>query len=316
VATVGGGQNNSASGLSAAVPGGFLNSAAGDYSFAAGLEAKALHQGSFVWADSQPATFASTANDQFNVRAQGGVNLVTSGTGMTIDGKVGIGTANPVGSLHVYSANNPTVVRIQSTGTPGFGRLEFASNPQGDPGEWRPAFIQSLDAGGFTGGLGFYLNGSGIGTRFGTNEVMRLVNGNVGIGTNNPTQRLHVVGNILATGTVTGSSDRNVKENFAPVNSREILDHVAAMPITRWNYKADAGVVHVGPMAQDFYAAFNVGMDDKHISMVDADGVALAAIQGLNEKLEHALERKETEITELKQRLEALEKSIASQKSN
>ena len=57
-------------------------------------------------------------------------------------------------------------------------------------------------------------------------------------------------------------------------------------------------------MAQDFHAAFGVGLDDKHIATVDADGVALAAIQGLNQKLE----QKETEITELKQRLAKLER--------
>ena len=151
-----------------------------------------------------------------------------------------------------------------------------------------------------------------------TKQMVIDINGNVGIGPGAPTQKLHVFGNILATGTVTGSSDRNVKENFAPVNSREILDHVAAMPITRWNYKADAGVTHLGPMAQDFYAAFNVGMDDKHISMVDADGVALAAIQGLNQKLDEQrgeLKQKETEITELKQRLEKLEEIMARQDS-
>lgn len=39
---------------------------------------------------------------------------------------------------------------------------------------------------------------------------------------------------------------------------------------------------HLGPMAQDFHAAFNVGMDDKHMATVDEEGVALAAIQGLN----------------------------------
>jgi SMC interacting uncharacterized protein involved in chromosome segregation len=65
-------------------------------------------------------------------------------------------------------------------------------------------------------------------------------------------------------------------------------------------------VTHLGPMAQDFYAAFAVGMDDKHISMVDADGVALAAIQGLNEKVE----QKETEITELKRELDDLKKLV------
>jgi len=56
-------------------------------------------------------------------------------------------------------------------------------------------------------------------------------------------------------------------------------------------------------MAQDFYAAFAVGPDDKHIATVDADGVALAAIQGLNQKLDETRE----ENAELKQRLEKLE---------
>ncbi|HEY3861631.1 MAG TPA: tail fiber domain-containing protein [Verrucomicrobiae bacterium] len=131
-------------------------------------------------------------------------------------------------------------------------------------------------------------------------------NGMVGIGTNTPQAALHVVGNILATGTVTGTSDRNVKTNFAEISAEEVLNKVAGLPITRWNYNADAGVAHIGPMAQDFYAAFNVGMDDKHISMVDADGVALAAIQGLNQKVEE----KDAKIKELEARLEKLERLI------
>ena len=133
-----------------------------------------------------------------------------------------------------------------------------------------------------------------------------VTGGNVGIGTNNPQEALHVVGNILATGTVTGSSDRNAKENFAAVNPVEVLDKVAALPISRWNYKSDREETHLGPMAQDFYAAFGLGMDDKHISMVDADGVALAAIQGLNHKLEEA----RAENAELKARLDKLEKLL------
>jgi hypothetical protein len=59
-------------------------------------------------------------------------------------------------------------------------------------------------------------------------------------------------------------------------------------------------------MAQDFYAAFNVGPDDKHIATVDADGVALAAIQGLNQKLEQQaaeLRAKETRLATVEQEL-------------
>ena len=139
---------------------------------------------------------------------------------------------------------------------------------------------------------------------------MRIqANGRVGIGTSSPSQALDVVGNIVATGTVTGSSDRNVKENFAPVDPQEVLEQVSAMPIQRWNYIGEE-VPHIGPVAQDFHGAFQVGMDDKHISMVDADGVALAAIQGLNEKLDAenaALKRKNNE---LERRLDALEQLL------
>jgi trimeric autotransporter adhesin len=77
-------------------------------------------------------------------------------------------------------------------------------------------------------------------------------------------------------------SDRSMKDNFAAVDSERILERVASMPIQRWNYKSqDASVKHIGPTAQDFAAAFGVGENDTTISTVDADGVALAAIQGL-----------------------------------
>ena len=71
-ATVGGGSLNEASGDASMVMGGFDNTAQEDYSFAAGVRAKAYHKGAFVWADSTLADFASTAEDQFLVRANGG----------------------------------------------------------------------------------------------------------------------------------------------------------------------------------------------------------------------------------------------------
>jgi hypothetical protein len=117
--------------------------------------------------------------------------------------------------------------------------------------------------------------------------------------------RLGTTGNLIIAGALTQNSDRNVKENFAAVDGREVLKRVARLPISRWNYKSDPATPHLGPMAQDFYAAFAVGMDDRHICAVDADGVALAAIQGLNQKLE-------TENAELKARLEKLERLVES----
>ena len=76
-------------------------------------------------------------------------------------------------------------------------------------------------------------------------------------------------------------------------------------------------------MAQDFKGAFYPGRDDKVITTLEFDGVELAAIQGLNEKVEvtsqksdDRIQKLEAENTELKQRLEALEKIIRNQKSN
>ena len=91
------------------------------------------------------------------------------------------------------------------------------------------------------------------------------------------------------------------------MSSREVLEKVAALPISRWNFKGDAETPHVGPMAQDFHAAFRLGTDERHIATVDADGVALAAIQGLNQKLMEELKRRDTENADLRNRLEAIE---------
>ncbi|HKS38705.1 MAG TPA: tail fiber domain-containing protein, partial [Verrucomicrobiae bacterium] len=137
-------------------------------------------------------------------------------------------------------------------------------------------------------------------------------NGGVGIGTTSPSSALEVIGEARAT-VFTPTSDRAAKENFQSVNAQEVLAKVAALPIARWSFKALPGAEHIGPVAQDFHAAFGVGTDDKHIATVDADGVALAAIQGLNQKVDQQraeLQQKETEITELKHRLERLEKLI------
>jgi len=116
-----------------------------------------------------------------------------------------------------------------------------------------------------------------------------------------------VAGNIFATGTITPNSDRNLKTDFAPVDSSEVLAKVAALPIQQWRFKTeDPAVKHVGPMAQDFRAAFGLGEKPTAIATVDADGVALAAIQGLNQELEQM----KAENAELKARLERLEQLL------
>ena len=81
-------------------------------------------------------------------------------------------------------------------------------------------------------------------------------------------------------------SDRNLKRDFAPVDGEQVLKSLAELPITSWRYKTESGDArHIGPMAQDFKARFGVGTDDKYILQVDADGVALAAIKTLNDRV-------------------------------
>jgi len=207
--TVGGGLNNNASGYMATIPGGASNTVSGSYAFAAGFQAQATNNNSFVWSDGSAGTATTTAN-QFVARASGGYVLFS--------GAAGTGVSLAPGS-----------------------------------GSW------------------------------------------------------------------SSMSDRNAKDGFTPVNSQAVLAEVASLPLTTWSYKTEPGVRHVGPMAQDFHTAFAVGEDDRHIAEVDEGGVALAAIQALNQKVEEQrgqLEQKETELTELKQRLQALEKIVLNQKPN
>jgi trimeric autotransporter adhesin len=84
------------------------------------------------------------------------------------------------------------------------------------------------------------------------------------------------------------------------------LAALAQIPVTQWNVKG-ATTQHVGPMAQDFYAAFHLGEDDTHINTVDAQGVALASIQGLNQIVEDEIATRDGQIAQLQARLDALE---------
>jgi hypothetical protein len=99
-------------------------------------------------------------------------------------------------------------------------------------------------------------------------------------------------------------SDVSSKENFAAVDALDVLDRLTSIPIRTWNWKSqDASIRHIGPSAQDFAAAFSVGETPRGISTVDADGVALAAIQGLNTKLENErreIARLRSEVAELR----------------
>ena len=133
-------------------------------------------------------------------------------------------------------------------------------------------------------------------------------------------------GNIFATGNITAQgdvnvggelnvpSDVNIKEGFEEIDAKEILRKVKNLPITRWNYiKDENDTSHVGPMAQDFAAAFELGKSDKHISTIDSDGISLAAIKGLSlimDEKDTTISAQADEIAELKSELSEIKTEL------
>jgi hypothetical protein len=115
-------------------------------------------------------------------------------------------------------------------------------------------------------------------------------------------------------GTWTNASDRNRKHLFANITGEDVLHRLRGVPITTWTYRSEApSIRHLGPMAQDFYAAFRLGDDNRVISTLDADGVALAGVQALDRRTvaqQTEIAALRTENAELRARLQRLEKLV------
>jgi hypothetical protein len=194
-----------------------------------------------------------------------------AGTVFVKNNNLGVNTSNPTAPLHVAG---PDQVRFlfQQTTAPS-ARWDFKINANG--------FFNILLVGGVP------------------QPEMALLPANDGIGT------LRVVGPVQASAFNIGSS-RSFKENFAPLDPSEVLAKVVELPISRYNFKADPDTPHVGPMAEDFYAAFGLGAGDKHIALNDLSGVALSAIQALNaqvEKRDQVIEQLLKRVSQLEQQL-------------
>jgi hypothetical protein len=322
-ATISGGFNNLVTQALGTVPGGDLN-LAGQNSFAAGHRAKANNQGDFVWADSQNSDFTSTGNNQFLIRATNGVAINTnnpSGYALNVFGTNGVNAAayflngSPLGGVNPWSIAGSSI--YYNGGNVGIGTASPTAKL-----DLRPIIYSDTQSGGIqmatTDGhwaSGIFLRSNSGGQprlaldspNFG--EALSVFGGNVGIGTTTPGHLLTVGAAAYCDGnTWTPSSDRNRKAGFEPVDAASVLAKVTTMPITSWHYTNDVTTSHIGPMAQDFYTAFKIGADDKHISDVDEGGVALAAIQGLNQKLDE----KDTEIQDLKRTVDELKKMMQS----
>ena len=109
-------------------------------------------------------------------------------------------------------------------------------------------------------------------------------------------------------------SDRNAKEDFLAVDGEDVLARIRRLPLATWRYRdeEDRSVRHIGPMAQDWHAAFGFGPDATIINSGDFDGVNLAAIQALEARSTRqqaeidALRAENARLEERLRRIEAL----------
>lgn len=281
-ATVSGGLNNTASALESTIGGGYLNVAnnerttvGGGYSnTASGLSSVVGGGDSNIASGSMATVGGGTGNQATNqaTTVAGGWVNTASGNAATVPGganNTAVGAYSFAAGANAYAYQNGTFV-WSDTSAPVFNPWTMG------PGGWPNSFNVRA-----TGGFYMYTGVDGNGT---------------------PTTGSYMSGGSSGWNNV---SDPASKTNIQPVNTLSLLESLASLPISSWNYKTqDASIRHIGPMAQEFNAAFGVGEPGKdgekrYINSVDIDGVALAAIQGLYQQNQEQA----AEIAELKDQL-------------
>ena len=309
-ATVGGGFSNGATGYAATVGGGFQSWATGDFATAGGGYdntatggAASVGGGEANTADGDWATVGGGDGNTASglcATVPGGVDNTASGLYATVPG----GYWNEAVGAHSFAAGH----RAKANHAGAFVWSDSHTMTDFESQRDHQFRVRAYGGSRFEDGSSLWVEFSYL-----TTKVIDTSTGAY----------------LSLTGQWTNASDANRKENFAPVDARDVLRRVVALPVTTWNHKAeDPSIRHLGAMAQDFHAAFGLGSDDKTIGTLDADGVALAAIQGLHslvrEKdaqladLAARLDQKDGEIaglTERLQKLEALVAQLAAQKA-
>lgn len=244
---------------------------------------------------------------------------------LTADGNVGVGTTSPTARFHVVRPQDtPAGIPVARFSSPLFTNATVSVETEGS----NSASIQFSNGGSFQGSIGS--SGGDAGLRVESPQLIALTAGTGAsasraiLRSNNtlslfrgstavPANRVIQVGDSASTGNGaylssggawTSASSRTFKHAFEPVDAQSVLDRLTAMPIATWSYHDADGVRHMGPVAEDFHAAFGLGDDEKYIGTVDADGVALAAIQGLNAKLEASNAAMRAELADIKQQHE------------
>jgi hypothetical protein len=295
-ATVAGGQNNEACYDLSTIGGGYFNTIAGGGSDNTSASFIGGGTNNAISGDSQSSVIGGGDNNAITGGGTAGTNAIVGGESNTLSGDfgfIGAGTNNTVsgegayiaaGGYNVASGEGAVIDGgFQSTASGAFSTIPggYVNIAGGTYSFAAGARAHAPLTGDFVWSDGSAGDGFLTSTR--AYQFMARASGGYIL----YSDRYATVGVSLAPGSGTWASvsDRNLKTDVTTVDDGSVLEKVAALPISRWSYKSEHGVRHVGPMAQDFYAAFKVGEDDRHITSIDEDGVALAAIKALHARV-------------------------------
>ena len=255
--------------------------------------------------------FGNLANG-FDTTISGGQDNRAAGSGSSIGGGF---TNVTTGSFSTIAggANNRASGNVSSV-TGGFGNEANGSYSTVMGGSQNTAVGDYSLAGGRrarAGHAGTYVWADSQDKEFASTDRGQFLiraSGGVGINMNRPAHPVHIAGGAYCTGSVwVNASDRNLKENFMPIDDKQLLARLESLPILAWNYKnEDNEIRHVGPTAQDFHKAFSLGNDNATISTVDSSGIALAAAKALHRDNRELRD----ENKELRGRLQAIERQL------
>ncbi|MFM8410196.1 MAG: tail fiber domain-containing protein, partial [Alphaproteobacteria bacterium] len=241
-----------------------------------------------------------TAGNRLPLRIRPGAP--TSSIDIASDGFVGIGTSAPSAPLHVSRGDGKAEVRVVENSLVNASRTLLTLRNNG------PVVAKYVDSNSGTSWVIKQGNGAFVFSNAASGQQELKLNNDssveMGVASGNARFRLDPAGNLAITGALAQGSDRAAKSDVRPVNPDEVLAKVVDLPLSTWRYRTDdGGVRHMGPMAQDFAAAFRLGADDRHIALGDVGGVALAAVQALS----HRLDARAEEVAALRRRNDELE---------
>jgi hypothetical protein len=301
------GANAQATGLQATALGGGASSlyaarASGTNSVAIGAGSSGQEGASAVGSNSIAIGNSSSAGQSNSIAI--GTSAITTESSQIVLGNsarftmlsnnnLGLGTSSPTSALHIARIDGTARILVEDVDPTQGPRDLFEIKNNGNP-EFRMTNSGNDNSWVFSAGKRFVVK----------NDAGDWVS------------RIEDTGDMEIAGILTQLSDVNAKQDIEPVDGTSVLEKLTGLQVSEWSYKDAPGNRHVGPMAQDFYAAFGLGHTDKGIATLDSSGIALAAIKALIEENTALKEQNlsmEVSVADMQQQLHEQQRQLSEQ---